>query len=80
MESPNILKKNFKNSRFHHISTDEVYGILGDEELFTEDTSCSTNSRYSASKASSDFMVRSYFHRYGMNVITANCSNNYGPK
>jgi dTDP-glucose 4,6-dehydratase len=80
MESPNIFKKNFENSRFHHISTDEVYGTLGDEGLFTEETPYAPNSPYSASKASSDFLVRSYFHTYGMNVITTNCSNNYGPK
>ena len=80
MESPNVFKKSFENSRFHHISTDEVYGTLGEEGLFTEDTSYAPNSPYSASKASSDFMVRSYFHTYGMNVVTTNCSNNYGPK
>ena len=80
MESPNVFKKSFENSRFHHISTDEVYGTLGKEGLFTEDTSYAPNSPYSASKASSDFMVRSYFHTYGMNVVTTNCSNNYGPK
>ena len=66
--------------RFHHISTDEVYGTLGETGLFTEETSYAPNSPYSASKASSDFMVRSYYHTYGMNVVTTNCSNNYGPK
>jgi dTDP-glucose 4,6-dehydratase len=80
MESPNVFKKNFKEARFHHISTDEVYGSLGEEGLFTEETSYAPNSPYSASKASSDFLVRSYFHTYGMNVVTTNCSNNYGPK
>ncbi|MDG1039307.1 MAG: dTDP-glucose 4,6-dehydratase [Polaribacter sp.] len=80
MHSPNSNKENFKESRFHHISTDEVYGTLGDEGLFTEETPYAPNSPYSASKASSDFMVRSYFHTYGMNVVTTNCSNNYGPK
>ena len=80
MESPNNFKKGFESARFHHISTDEVYGTLGEVGLFTEETSYAPNSPYSASKASSDFMVRSYFHTYGMNVVTTNCSNNYGPK
>jgi len=80
MESPNNYKKGFEKARFHHISTDEVYGTLGETGLFTEQTSYAPNSPYSASKASSDFMVRSYFHTYGMNVVTTNCSNNYGPK
>jgi len=79
MESPNNYKKGFETSRFHHISTDEVYGTLGETGLFTEETSYAPNSPYSASKASSDFMVRSYYHTYGMNVVTTNCSNNYGP-
>ncbi|MFM7857500.1 MAG: dTDP-glucose 4,6-dehydratase, partial [Flammeovirgaceae bacterium] len=69
-----------ENTRFLHVSTDEVYGSLGSEGLFTEDTPYAPNSPYSASKASSDFMVRSYFHTYGLNVVTTNCSNNYGPK
>ena len=80
MESPNLYKKGFEDARFHHISTDEVYGTLGKTGLFTEETPYAPNSPYSASKASSDFMVRSYFHTYGMNVVTTNCSNNYGPK
>ncbi|MFQ3181700.1 MAG: dTDP-glucose 4,6-dehydratase [Polaribacter sp.] len=80
MDSPNVYKKSFEDCRFHHISTDEVYGTLGETGLFTEKTPYAPNSPYSASKASSDFMVRSYFHTYGMNVITTNCSNNYGPK
>jgi dTDP-glucose 4,6-dehydratase len=80
MESPNVYKKGFENSRFLHVSTDEVYGSLGKTGLFTEQTSYAPNSPYSASKASSDFMVRSYFHTYGLNVVTTNCSNNYGPK
>lgn len=80
MESPNVFKKDFENSRFLHVSTDEVYGTLGETGLFTEQTAYAPNSPYSASKASSDFMVRSYFHTYGLNVITTNCSNNYGPK
>lgn len=80
MERPNEYKENYKNARFHHISTDEVYGTLGKTGLFTEQTSYAPNSPYSASKAASDFLVRSYFHTYGMNVVTTNCSNNYGPK
>jgi dTDP-glucose 4,6-dehydratase len=80
MEGPRQLKKSFENARFHHISTDEVFGSLPAIGLFTETTSYAPNSPYSASKASSDFLVRSYFHTYGMNVVTTNCSNNYGPK
>ena len=80
MESPNVYKKEFLGSRFHHISTDEVYGTLGETGLFKEGTAYAPNSPYSASKAASDFIVRSYFHTYGMNVVTTNCSNNYGPK
>ncbi|QXP65942.1 dTDP-glucose 4,6-dehydratase [Polaribacter sp. AHE13PA] len=80
MESPNVFIEGFENSRFLHVSTDEVYGTLGETGLFTEETPYAPNSPYSASKASSDFMVRSYFHTFGMNVVTTNCSNNYGPK
>lgn len=80
MEAHQQYKSEYKNCRFHHISTDEVYGTLGKTGLFTEHTSYAPNSPYSASKASSDFLVRSYFHTYGMNVVTTNCSNNYGPK
>lgn len=69
-----------KSCRFHHISTDEVYGTLGETGLFTESTSYAPNSPYSASKASSDMLVRAFFHTFGMNVTTSNCSNNYGPK
>jgi len=76
----NISKTNSKNPRFHHISTDEVYGSLGEEGYFTEETPYAPNSPYSASKAASDMLVRSYFHTFGMNVVTTNCSNNYGPK
>ncbi len=65
--------------RFHHISTDEVYGTLGETGFFTEETPYAPNSPYSASKASSDMMVRAYHHTYGMNTIITNCSNNYGP-
>jgi len=80
MEGPNKYKEDFENARFHHISTDEVFGTLGETGLFTEETSYAPNSPYSASKAASDFLVRSYYHTFGMNVITTNCSNNYGPK
>jgi len=65
--------------RFHHVSTDEVYGSLGDEGLFTEETAYAPNSPYSASKASSDHLVRGWHHTYGFPVVTTNCSNNYGP-
>lgn len=74
------VKEGKEGNRFLHVSTDEVYGTLGKEGLFTEKTPYSPNSPYSASKASSDLLVRSYFHTYGMNVVTTNCSNNYGPK
>lgn len=79
MNGPNDVKAGYGNARFHHISTDEVYGTLGDTGLFTEKTAYAPNSPYSASKASSDFIVRAYFHTYGMNVTMSNCSNNYGP-
>ncbi|MGR9116829.1 MAG: dTDP-glucose 4,6-dehydratase [Gammaproteobacteria bacterium] len=65
--------------RFLHISTDEVYGSLGEEGKFTEQTAYQPNSPYSASKAASDHMVRAYHHTYGLPVLTTNCSNNYGP-
>jgi dTDP-glucose 4,6-dehydratase len=65
--------------RFHHISTDEVYGSLGDSGFFTETTAYEPNSPYSASKASSDHLVRAWHHTYGFPVVTTNCSNNYGP-
>jgi dTDP-glucose 4,6-dehydratase len=80
MNQANQPKDQCKENRFLHISTDEVYGSLGNSGLFTENTPYAPNSPYSASKASSDFLVRSYFHTYGMNVVTTNCSNNYGPK
>jgi dTDP-glucose 4,6-dehydratase len=65
--------------RFHHISTDEVYGSLGPDGLFTEETAYDPRSPYSASKASSDHLVRAWYHTYGMPVVLSNCSNNYGP-
>lgn len=79
MDAPFKMKERFKHARFHHISTDEVYGTLGKTGFFTEETPYAPNSPYSASKASSDMLVRSYYHTYGMNVVTTNCSNNYGP-
>lgn len=82
MVKPFIFKENYNNCRFHHISTDEVYGTLSDdpEELFTELTPYAPNSPYSASKAGSDMIVRSYHHTFGMDTVITNCSNNYGPK
>jgi dTDP-glucose 4,6-dehydratase len=65
--------------RFLHVSTDEVYGSLGDTGKFTEDTPFAPNSPYSASKAASDHLVRAFHHTYGLPVLTTNCSNNYGP-
>jgi dTDP-glucose 4,6-dehydratase len=65
--------------RFHHVSTDEVYGSLGATGFFTETTPYAPNSPYSASKASSDLLVRAYHHTYGLPVVVTNCSNNYGP-
>ena len=80
MDGPNQIKAGYEDCRFHHISTDEVYGTLGADGFFTEKTPYAPNSPYSASKAGSDLIVRSYFHTFGMNVTTSNCSNNYGPK
>jgi len=80
MDKPFVYKDKYKNCRFHHISTDEVYGSLGDEGFFTEATPYAPNSPYSASKAGSDMLVRSYYHTYGLNSIITNCSNNYGAK
>ncbi len=68
-----------RDFRFHHISTDEVYGSLGEEGLFEETTPYDPRSPYSASKASSDHLVMAWFHTYGMPVVVTNCSNNYGP-
>ncbi|TYB78743.1 dTDP-glucose 4,6-dehydratase [Bizionia myxarmorum] len=72
-------KDNFNDKLFYHISTDEVYGTLGETGLFTETTSYDPNSPYSASKASSDHFVRAYGETYGMPYVISNCSNNYGP-
>jgi len=70
---------NAKKQRFYHISTDEVFGSLGSDSYFTETTAYDPRSPYSASKAASDHLVRSYFHTYGLPVVLSNCSNNYGP-
>ncbi len=80
MSAPFTFKPGYEGCRFHHISTDEVYGTLGDTGLFREDTPYAPNSPYSSSKAGSDLLVRAYHHTYGMDVTTSNCSNNYGPK
>lgn len=72
-------KDNMEGKLFYHISTDEVYGSLGAEGFFTEETPYSPRSPYSASKASSDHFVRAYHHTYGLPVVLSNCSNNYGP-
>jgi len=80
MEKPFNYKEQYNGCRFHHISTDEVYGTLNETDLFTEETPYAPNSPYSASKASSDMIVRSYQETYGLNTVITNCSNNYGPK
>ena len=82
MEKPFVYKKEYKDCRFHHISTDEVYGSLKEDskDLFTEDTPYAPNSPYSASKASSDMIIRAYVETFGLNCVITNCSNNYGPK
>lgn len=71
-------KDDYKNHRFYHVSTDEVYGALGEEGMFTEKTAYDPHSPYSASKASSDHFVRAYHDTYGLNTVISNCSNNYG--
>lgn len=80
MDGPFKCKPGFEKCRFLHVSTDEVYGSLGETGLFSETTPYAPNSPYSASKAASDMLVRSYFHTYGMNTVITNCSNNYGPR
>jgi dTDP-glucose 4,6-dehydratase len=77
---PFQVKEGAGNSRFLHISTDEVFGSLGATGYFTEETAYAPNSPYSASKASSDMLVRAYNQTYGLNTLITNCSNNYGPK
>ncbi len=80
LSAPHTIKSGYEDARFHHISTDEVYGTLGETGFFEETTPYAPNSPYSASKASSDLLVRAYFHTYGLNCTVSNCSNNYGPK
>lgn len=80
MKSPFQYRDGYSECKFHHISTDEVYGSLGSTELFTEETPYAPRSPYSASKAAADMIVRSYYHTYGLNIVITNCSNNYGPK
>jgi dTDP-glucose 4,6-dehydratase len=80
MHKPHIYIEEYSNCRFHHISTDEVYGTLNATDLFTEKTPYAPNSPYSASKASSYMIIRSYNKTYGLNTVITNCSNNYGPK
>ena len=74
-----VWKESFSGKLFYHVSTDEVYGALGDDGMFTEETSYDPHSPYSASKASSDHFVRAYHDTYGLPVVISNCSNNYGP-
>ncbi len=74
-----IWKDNITGKKFYHISTDEVYGSLGDTGYFTEETAYNPHSPYSASKASSDHLVRAYLDTFGLPVVISNCSNNYGP-
>ena len=75
----NWVNSEYKNNRFYHISTDEVYGSLGDEGYFTETSPYDPRSPYSASKAASDHLVRAYYYTYGLPIVISNCSNNYGP-
>ena len=79
LDAPFKAKPGKENCRFLHVSTDEVYGSLGDTGLFREDTPYAPNSPYSASKAGSDFLARAWHHTYGLNSVITNCSNNYGP-
>jgi dTDP-glucose 4,6-dehydratase len=74
-----LWKNQYDGHLFYHVSTDEVYGSLGEEGMFTEETPYDPRSPYSASKASSDHFVRAYYHTYGLPVKVSNCSNNYGP-
>jgi dTDP-glucose 4,6-dehydratase len=79
LDSRSAFRDPRSECRFHHVSTDEVYGSLGAGGYFTETTPYAPNSPYSASKAASDLLVRAYHHTYGLPVVTTNCSNNYGP-
>ena len=80
MEGPHKTKPGYGDCRFHHISTDEVYGALGETGFFSETTPYDPSSPYSASKAGSDMLARAYHRTFGLNVTVSNCSNNYGPK
>jgi dTDP-glucose 4,6-dehydratase len=80
MERPGMLKPGYEEACFLHVSTDEVYGSLGKEGAFTESSPYAPNNPYSATKAGSDLLVRSYWQTYGFPAITTHCSNNYGPK
>ena len=79
LEAARQFWKNRQDVLFHHVSTDEVYGTLGDTGYFSEETAYDPRSPYSASKASSDHLVRAYYHTYNMPITLSNCSNNYGP-
>ena len=80
LDAPHKVKQGYENCRFHHISTDEVYGDLDETGFFTEITPYNPSSPYSSSKASSDLIVKAYKRTYGLNITISNCSNNYGPK
>ena len=80
MISPNNPKQGYEDCRFHYISTDEVYGTLGETGSFSEITPYAPTNPYSVSKASADFMVQAYYKTFGLNITKSNCSNNYGPK
>ncbi len=79
LNAAKLAWKDITGKRFYHVSTDEVYGSLGEEGMFTEATAYDPRSPYSASKASSDHFVRAWHHTYGLPVVISNCSNNYGP-
>lgn len=80
MDAPFKAKAGYEHARFHHISTDEVYGSLGEAGYFAENSPYAPHSPYSASKAGADFIVRAYYYTYGMNITISHSSNNYGPK
>jgi len=79
-QAPHVPRKGYEFCRFHYVSTDEVYGSLGNNGYFTEETPYAPSSPYSASKAGADFLVRAFCRTFGMNITISNCSNNYGPK
>ena len=80
MSAPSNIKQGYEDCRFHYISTDEVYGALGEDGYFTETTPYAPTNPYSVSKASADFLVQAYNKTFGLNTTKSNCSNNYGPK